>query len=163
MTHCKTAIGCGSQSKQYHITSYSYFQYSKVVTFVSYPMKYVYGFVVHFWFYLHDNSFVHYSDVIMSPMASQITSLAIVYSIIYSGADQRKHQSSASLAFVRGIHRWPENSPHKGPVMRKMFPLMTSSCITQPLLVLSYEYPSANNGTGIIVWQHQLRLSNPRG
>ena len=40
----------------------------------------------------------------------------------YSGADQIKHQSSASLAFVRGIHRWPVNSPHKGPVMRKMFP-----------------------------------------
>ena len=38
------------------------------------------------------------------------------------GGDQRKHQSSASLAFVRGIHRWPVNSPHKGPVTRKMFP-----------------------------------------
>ena len=57
----------------------------------------------------------------MSVMASQITSLAIVYSTVYSGADQRKHQSSASLAFVRGIHRWPVNSPHKGPVTRKMF------------------------------------------
>ena len=63
----------------------------------------------------------HYSDIIMGAMASQITSLTIVYSIIYSGADQRKHQSSASLAFVRGIHRRPVNSPHKGPVMRKMF------------------------------------------
>ena len=64
----------------------------------------------------------HYCDVIMSPMASQITSLAIVYSIAYSGTDQRKHQSSASLAFVRGIHRGPGNSPHKWPVTRKMFP-----------------------------------------
>ena len=63
-----------------------------------------------------------HSDVIMSTMASQITSLTIVYSTVYSGADQRKHQSSASLTFVRGIHRWPVNSPHKGPVMRKMFP-----------------------------------------
>ena len=52
----------------------------------------------------------------MSAMASQITSLTIVYSTVYTGADQRKHQSSASLAFVRGIHRWPVNSPHKGPV-----------------------------------------------
>ena len=60
---------------------------------------------------------IHYSDVIMGIMASQITSLKIVYSSIYSGADQRKHQSSASLAFVRGIHGW-----HKWPVMRKMFP-----------------------------------------
>ena len=65
----------------------------------------------------------HYHDVIMSPMASQNTSLTIVYSTDYSGADQRKHhQSSAWLAFVRGIHRWPVNSPHKGPVMRKMLP-----------------------------------------
>ena len=65
---------------------------------------------------------MHYNDVIMSAIASQITSLAIVYSTVYSGTDQIKHQSSASLAFVRGIHRWPVNSPHKGPVTPKMFP-----------------------------------------
>ena len=64
----------------------------------------------------------HYDDVIMDTIASQITSLAIVYSIVYSSAVQRKHQSSASLAFVWGIHRGPVNSPHKGPVTRKMFP-----------------------------------------
>ena len=64
----------------------------------------------------------HYNDVIMSAMASQITKLTIVYSTVYTGADQRKHQSSVSLAFVRGIHRWQVNSPHKGPVTRKMFP-----------------------------------------
>ena len=58
----------------------------------------------------------------MGAMASQITSITIVYSTHYSGADQRKHQSSASLAFVRGIHRSPVNSPHKRPVTRKMFP-----------------------------------------
>ena len=58
----------------------------------------------------------------MSSIASQIASLANVYSIVYSGADQSKHQSSASLAFVWGIHRGPVNSPHKGPVTRKMFP-----------------------------------------
>ena len=62
-----------------------------------------------------------YNDVMMSANTSQITSLTIVYSTVYSGADQRKHQSSASLAFVRAIHRWPVNSPHKGPVTRKMF------------------------------------------
>ena len=45
-----------------------------------------------------------------------ITNLTIVHSIVYSGADKRKYQSSASLALVRGIHRWPVNSPHKGPV-----------------------------------------------
>ena len=42
----------------------------------------------------------HYSDVMMGAMSSQITSLSIVYSTDYSGADQRKHQSSPSLAFV---------------------------------------------------------------
>ena len=59
----------------------------------------------------------------MEVMAFQITSLPIVYSNVYLGTDQRKHQSSASLAFVRGIHRRPVNSPHKRPVTRKMFPL----------------------------------------
>ena len=59
----------------------------------------------------------------MSTIASQITSLTIVYSTIYSGADQSKHQSSASLAFVWGIHRGPMNSPHKWLVTRKMFPV----------------------------------------
>ena len=57
----------------------------------------------------------------MSTMASQITSLMIVYWSVYSGAFQRK-QSSASLAFVRGIHRWSVNSPHIGAVTQKMFP-----------------------------------------
>ena len=65
---------------------------------------------------------IKYSDVIMGAMASQTTSLTVVYSTVYSGADQRKHQSSASLAFVRRIHRWPVNSAHKWPVTRKMFP-----------------------------------------
>ena len=58
----------------------------------------------------------------MGTMTSHMTSLFIVYSTIYSGADQWKHQSSASLAIVREIHRWPLNSPHNWPVMRKMFP-----------------------------------------
>ena len=58
----------------------------------------------------------------MSAMASQINSLTIVYLTVYSGTDQRKHRSSASLAFVRGTHRSPVNSTHKGPVTRKMFP-----------------------------------------
>ena len=58
----------------------------------------------------------------MGAMASQTTSLAIVYSNVYSGAGQRKLQSSRSLAFVTGIHRWPVHSPHKGPVTRKFVP-----------------------------------------
>ena len=74
------------------------------------------------WQLLSSKRWVHYSDTIMSAMAFQITSLTIVYSIVYSGADQRKNQSSASMAFVRGIHRSPLNSPHKWPVTREMFP-----------------------------------------
>ena len=64
----------------------------------------------------------HDTDVTISPMASQIISLGSVYSTVYSGADQRKHQSSASLTFVRRIYRGPVNSPHERPVTRKMFP-----------------------------------------
>ena len=64
----------------------------------------------------------HYIDVIMGTIGSYITSLPIVYSTFYPGPDQRKHQSSASLTFVRGIHQWPVNSPHKGQVTQKMLP-----------------------------------------
>ena len=72
----------------------------------------------------------------MTTLASQITSLTIVYSTGYSDADQRKHQSSASLAFVRGIHRGPVTSPHKWPVSRKMLPfddVIMNFIITAPV------------------------------
>ena len=62
-----------------------------------------------------------YSYVIVGAIASQNTSLTTVYSTVYSGVDKKKHQSSASLAFVRGIHRSPVNYPHKWPVTRRMF------------------------------------------
>ena len=58
----------------------------------------------------------------MGAIAAQITSLTIVYSNVYSDADDRNYQSSASLALVWGINRWPVNSPHKSPVTRKMLP-----------------------------------------
>ena len=64
---------------------------------------------------------VHHTNVIMGARASQITSLTIVFATVNSDADQRKHQSSTSLAFAQGIHRG--HSPHKWPVTRKMFPL----------------------------------------
>ena len=73
------------------------------------------------------NATHHYNDVMMSVMASQITSLTIVYSTVYSGANLRKCQSSASLALVGGIHWWPVNSPHKGLKRGKCFHLLTSS------------------------------------
>ena len=64
----------------------------------------------------------HCSGVMISAMASQITGVSIVWSTLWSGADQRKHQRSASLAFVKGIQRWQGNSPHKRLVTRKMVP-----------------------------------------
>ena len=63
---------------------------------------------------------LHYCDAMMGAMVSQITGVTIVYSTVCSGADQRKRQSSASLAFVRGTHRWSVNSLHKGPGTRQM-------------------------------------------
>ena len=81
----------------------------------------------------------YYNDIIMDAIASKITSLTIVYSTVYSGADQRKHQSSASLAFVWGIHRWPVNSPHKWPVTRKIFPFDDVIMVYQRLRDISWE------------------------
>ena len=69
----------------------------------------------------------HYNDVIMSTIASQITSLTIVYSTVFSDADQRKHQTSASLAFVREIQRDRWIPRTKGQLRGKCFHLITSS------------------------------------
>ena len=66
--------------------------------------------------------FLHCSDIIMSAMASPISGVSVVYSTVCSGADQMKYQYFASLAFVRVIHKSPVNSPHQGPISRKMFP-----------------------------------------
>ena len=78
----------------------------------------------------------HYHDVIMSTITSQITSLTVVYSIVYSDADQRKHQSSASLAFVWGIHRGRWIPRTKGQLRGKCFHLMTSSWYQYTLIIL---------------------------
>ena len=98
-----------------------------------------------------EDSELHYDDVIMTMLASQITSLTVVYSIVYSGVFQRKHQSSASLAFVQEIHRGPVNFPHKWPVTRKMFPfddvIMFTELVTKYfltwVLVVWQPYPNA--------------------
>ena len=92
----------------------------------------------------------HYSDVIMGAMASLITILTSVYSTVRP-ADQRKHQSSASLAFVRGIHRRPVNSPHKWPVRRKMFPF--DDVIVSQVLTL-YPVDSLHKGRVVHIVPH---------
>ena len=86
-----------------------------------------------------------YSEVIMGMMASQITSLMIVYSTIYSDADQRKHQSSEPLAFVWGIHQGLVNSPHKWPVTWKMFPF-DDIIMTTVIMVVILNSLSPGNG-----------------
>ena len=85
----------------------------------------------------------HYNDVIMGALASQITSLTSVYSIVYSGTDQRKHQSSASLAFVQGIHCWILCT--KGQWREKGFHLMTPSCQYVKCQLMSHVYRYINN------------------
>ena len=77
----------------------------------------------------------HYSEVIMSAMASQITVVSIIYITVCAGADQRKHQSSVSLGFLRGFHRWRVNSPHKGSVTWKMFPFEDAITTKWPCFV----------------------------
>ena len=92
---------------------------------------------------------LHYDDVIMTMLACQITSLTVVYSIVYSGVNQRKHQSSASLAFVREIHRGPVNVPHKWPVTRKMFPFDDVIMYDAFFVALRMWYPFNHNNLTI--------------
>ena len=101
----------------------------------------------------------------MSVMASQITSLTIVYSTVYSGADQRKLQSSASLAFLRGIHRWPVNSPHKGPVTRKMLPfddviMCNSNLGGDDYMKTSKYYPTYSTNTPGVLCDVCIKLAD---
>ena len=102
---------------------------------------------------------IHYDAVIMTMLASQITSLTVVYSIVYSGVNQRKHQSSASLAFVRAIHRGPVNFPHKWPVTRKMFPfddvIMLNELLEFPSMPDTGE-PDVILADGEPWWRHQM-------
>ena len=104
----------------------------------------------------------------MGAMASQITSLTIVYPTVYSGADQRKRQSSASLAFVWGIHRWPVNSPHKGPVTQKMIPFDDVMRKYPPILYLTVSIPSCStfepswSGVGPLESAPRLAIWPPR-
>ena len=108
----------------------------------------------------------HHGDVIMGTMASQITSFMVVYSTVYSGADQGKHQSSTSLAFVRGIHRELVNSPHKWPVMRKMFSfddiIMSINClIHHPAHALATNTTKSHKNGSTMSWNN-IQWVKPR-
>ena len=105
----------------------------------------------------------HDCDVMMSAVASQITGVSIVYSNVCSNADQRKSQSSASPAFVRGIHRWPVNSPHKEPVTRKMLSVDDVIVLIPKVIYISllwsYSVPRTKYVRESKVWNNRL----PRG
>ena len=99
----------------------------------------------------------------MGAIASQITSLTIVFSTVYLDTDQRKHQSSASLAFVRGIHRRPVNSPHKWPVTRKMFPFDDVSMVRlwndwggSMVVHLRHFVSKVDDISTFMMWSHHL-------
>ena len=96
----------------------------------------------------------------MGAMTFQNTSLTIAYSIIYSGADQRKHQSSASLVFVRGIQRWPVNSPHKGPVTRRMLlvddVIMPFGVDTYHIIPFGKPWGVSSPTTTLLIFQRKL-------
>ena len=92
-----------------------------------------------------------YDDVTMGAMAFQITSLTTVCSTVYSDADQRKHQSSASLAFVWGFHRGRMNSPYKWPVTRKMSPF-------DDVIMWKYFFDKENRTIGARPLLNQCRL-----
>ena len=108
-------------------------------------------------------SFVHHSDVIIRAMASRITNVSIVYSTVCSGANQRKHQSSASLAFVRGIHWWPGYSPHKGSATRKMFQfddvtMVSKRCPGDVLTLWWMQFSSIINNEDYLYGKLQYRI-----
>ena len=129
-SQCFTIVLCGDIHSITHNNGHGIFSFGLLLWYYRVCQIYVNHLVI-FCTCSGQNPLIHYWDVIMSVMPSQITSLTSVYSTVYSGADQRKHQSSTSLAFVRVIHRWSVNSPHKGPVTRKMF-LFDDAIITKP-------------------------------
>ena len=95
----------------------------------------------------------------MGAVASQITSITIVYSMVYSGADQKEYQSSASLAFVQGIHRWPVNSPHKWPVTRKMFPFDDRHHVIPEVSWVRHAIPPMDRYTSLTQRTHDVIIT----
>ena len=87
---------------------------------------------------------LYYSYVTMGVMASQITSLTIVYSTVYSGADKKSKLRVTGLC--GGIHRWPVNSPRKGPVTLKMFPFDDAIMVNRKIVIIPMKY---------ICWVHR--------
>ena len=94
----------------------------------------------------------------MTTMASQITSLTVVYSTVYSDADQKKTSKLRVTGLCVGNSPGPVNSPHKGPVTRKCFHLMTSSCHDHMFRVMGISI-TAKTQMGRLVWKTDRRIS----
>ena len=111
----------------------------------------------------------HYNDAIMVAMASHITGVWGVWSNVWSSADQIKHQSSAPLVFVRGNHRLPVDSPHKGSVTRIMFPFDDVIISTGIIAMSKFKPLKLRNGLPVLAakvpveWKinSQNELTNP--
>ena len=99
----------------------------------------------------------------MSATASQITCVSIVCSIVCIGVDQRRHQSSTLLVFGRGIHLWPVDSPHKGPVTRKMFPFDDVIMYIVPIHVSVFMWESKSVIILQMMFQHLTVLTAKSG
>ena len=114
-------------------------------------------------------------DVIIRAMTSQISRISTVCLAVCSDAHQRKHQNSASLALVRGIRRWLVNSPHKRPIMRKMFPfddvimipygtrcVVSSACIVPKPLLKVLQYSGLQDKNNTVDRSHNISLATLR-
>ena len=98
-------------------------------------------------------SSMHYNDLIISTMSSPFTSLTIHHSIVYSGADQRKHQSSASLAFVRGIHQRHQ---------METFSALLALCEGNSLVTSEFPSQRASNAENVSIWwYHHVIMTLP--
>ena len=101
---------------------------------------------------------LHYIDVIITTMGSQVTSLTVVYSTVYPDANQRKHQSSASLAYVWGIHRERWIPRTKGQLRGKCFHLMTLLCVSK----IPFNLTRANELMSLSRWSGKILLISKR-
>ena len=96
----------------------------------------------------------------MGTIASQTTCVSIVCSTYCSGADERKHQSSTSLALVREIHWWPVNSLHKESVTRKLFPFDDAILINLHAITVDIYLRISNLDDILYMYKHFSTLSD---
>ena len=114
-----------SMSKHHHVGNGWYYKWQDG-TLIFLHIKEIYLCLIDWNMESHSKIHWNHCNNVISAVASKITGVSIVCKTVSTGSDERKHQSSASMAFLRGIHRWPVKSPHKKPLTRKMFPFEES-------------------------------------